>query len=127
MQSSYIDHRTPIQKNRGNTNIDLFKNYVKINNEEDQFGKVQLELNYKKDNKILIRTVNLYRKNLNNILHKLKISGFEIKLTQENDDKNINNIAPKLINNNHPEYQSNTIGFMRNSYQSSYNQKFNMR
>ena len=64
---------------------------------------------------------------MNNILHKLKISGFDIKLTQENDDKNINNIAPKLIDNNHPEYQSNTIGFMRNSYQSSYNQKFNMR
>ena len=40
MQHSYIDHRTKIQKNRSNTNKTNFINFVKVNNEEDQFGKI---------------------------------------------------------------------------------------
>tara|TARA_B100000963_G_C22637277_1_gene678306 strand:- start:2798 stop:3184 length:387 start_codon:yes stop_codon:yes gene_type:complete len=128
MQSNYVDHRTTLQKNRSNSCIDSFKNYVKINNDEDQFGKIKLEINFKKGSKILIRCVNIYRKNLINILEKFKNSGFEIKLAQQNEDGNaISNVAPQMINSNHPEYQTNTVGFMRNSYQSSYNQKFNMK
>ena len=127
MQTSYVDHRTSIQKNRSNTNIDSFKNYVKIFNEEDQFGKIKLEINFKKDNKILIRCLNLYRKNLTHSLEKLKLSGFDIMLAKDTVDNNHINVTPKLENTNHPEYQNSTIGFMRNSYQSSYNQKFNMK
>lgn len=127
MQTSYVDHRTSIQKNRSNTNIDSFKNYVKIFNEEDQFGKIKLEINFKKDNKILIRCLNLYRKNLTHSLEKLKLSGFDIMLAKDTVDNNHINVTPKLQNTNHPEYQNSTIGFMRNSYQSSYNQKFNMK
>ena len=127
MQTSYVDHRTSIQKNRSNTNIDSFKNYVKIFNEEDQFGKIKLEINFKKDNKILIRCLNLYRKNLTHSLEKLKLSGFDIMLAKDTVDNNHINVTPKLQNTNHPEYQKSTLGFMRNSYQSSYNQKFNMK
>ena len=125
MQGSYIDHRTSIQKNRSNTNIDNFKNYIKIFNEEDQFGKIQIEINFKKDNKILIRNVSLYRKNLIPNLDKFKSKGFDIQLANESDGQNT--LSPSVVTNNHPEYSINNNGFMRNSYQTSFNQKFNMK
>lgn len=122
MQSSYIDHRTTTQKNRSNTTLDSFKNYVKIFNDEDPLGKVKLEINFKQNNKILIRNVSIYRKNLTKNLDKLKSSGFDIQLTQNKLDDDI--VTPVLMTNNHPEYLPQNSGFMRNSYQSSFNQKF---
>jgi len=121
MQHSYIDHRTNLQKNRSNTNKTNFTNFVKVNNEEDQFGKVSLEANFLKDSKILIRNLSIEKKNLNNVLSKFKHGGFEIRLSQSNSDENI---TPTVITNNHPEYRNNNE-FMRNSFQVSFNQKFN--
>tara|TARA_B110000977_G_C11019069_1_gene470563 strand:+ start:414 stop:791 length:378 start_codon:yes stop_codon:yes gene_type:complete len=122
MQSSYIDHRTPTQKNRSNTNIDTFKNYVKIFNDEDPLGKVKLEINFKNNGKILIRNASIYRKNLTLNLNKLKLYGFDIQLTENKVDDDI--ITPVMITNNHPEYLPQNSEFMRNTYQSSFNQKF---
>ena len=50
-----------------------------------------------------------------------KQGGFEIRLAQSNSDENI---TPTIITNNHPEYRNNNE-FMRNSFQVSFNQKFN--
>ena len=121
MQHSYIDHRTNLQKNRSNTNKSNFVNFVKVNNEEDHYGKVSIEANFLKDGKILIRSFSINKLNLGNILTKFKNNGFEVRLSKSIDDTII---APSIITNNHPEYKNNN-NFLRNSFQLSFNQKFN--
>lgn len=79
---------------------------------------IELEINFIKNNSIFIRKISIYRKNLINILNKLKNNNFKIIMKNDNDNYN------KPLNYSLDNYSSN-INFQDDLIRKSYNQSFN--
>lgn len=100
-----------------------FKNKVKINLDEDHEGKILLEVSFIKDGSIFNKHLRIFKTNLMFILDKFKQNGFLIM--QNKSESNISNLNNVVGNLSHPEYRNNnSVGFLRNSYNNSFNQKF---
>ena len=101
-----------------------FKNIVKIDFEEDMEGKILLEVAFIKDNNIYNKNLKIYKKNLSIVLDKFKNNNFIIARTDTIQNMEISNLN-NITNNRHPEYKNeNLANFIRNSYKTSFNQKF---
>ena len=123
MQYNYVDHRTSNSK-RSNIDVDKFTNFIKVSNEEDQYGKINIEIQFKKKNRIMIRNIHILRENLKLILDKFKNAKFNIYQSGLNSTNNYENITPQVINSKHPEYMKNTGNFLRDAYDTSFSEKF---
>ena len=123
MQYNYVDHRISNSK-RSNIDVDKFTNFIKVSNEEDQYGKINIEIQFKKNGRIMIRNINIFRENLKLILDKFKNAKFNVYQSGFNSTDNYQNITPQLINSKHPEYIKNTGNFLRDAYDTSFSEKF---
>ena len=52
-----------------------------------------------------------------------KVVGFSLPL-KNNDNFETSNLNNTIVNNYHPEYRSDNVNFIRNSYNNSFNQKY---
>ena len=116
-----------------NSNINKkknFKNYVVVSNCNLK-NYINLELNYLKNNSILIRNFKISTENIKTLLNKLE-KQFNIFYENENFDDNNNNYLTDKIENdsiknieqitNSSNYLLKNMNF--NSYKNSFNQNF---
>ena len=87
---------------------------------------IKLELNYMKNNSILIRNVSINKNNLNSILNKLKNKGFKIilsdflKINEDKEQEKIKKSENKCVET--PKNISQDLIF--NSFKNSFSQHF---
>ena len=120
---SSIGEQTGMKDFKKKTNIQNYKNTVKILDDTNIKNQIHLEVSYIKNNGIQIRELYIERNNLSKIIDNFKNKGFQINKPCNNNVSELENINSKTF---HPEYNNiNLQDFKKQGFNNSFKEKFN--